>query len=58
MLEVSQLRVLDFGPYDFVLNPGDCLVIAGPSGSGKSVLLRALADLNISSGSVKLDGIA
>ncbi len=58
MLKVAELRVLDFGPYEISLNPGECLVVAGPSGSGKSVLLRALADLNISSGTVMLDDVA
>lgn len=56
MFETRNLRALDFGPYDFSLEPGECLVISGPSGSGKSVLLRALADLSESDGQVLLDG--
>ena len=40
----------------FELNGGDCVAVSGPSGSGKSLLLRALADLDPHSGSVTLDG--
>jgi len=57
MFETRNLHVLNFGPYDFSLEAGECLVISGPSGSGKSVLLRALADLNQSDGEVLLDGV-
>ncbi len=55
MFEARNLHALDFGPYNFTLHPGECLVVTGPSGSGKSVLLRALADLNDSEGEVILD---
>lgn len=38
------------------LDPGECLAVEGPSGSGKSRLLRAIADLDPNSGEVRLDG--
>ena len=38
------------------LPAGACATLAGPSGSGKSRLLRALADLDPSRGAVHLDG--
>jgi len=41
----------------FELRAGECLAIQGPSGVGKSLLLRAIADLDPNEGSVKLDGI-
>jgi ABC-type iron transport system FetAB ATPase subunit len=40
----------------FQVNAGECLCISGPSGSGKSLLLRALADLDVHTGQVSLAG--
>ena len=40
----------------FELRAGECIAIQGPSGVGKSVLLRAIADLDPNEGTVKLDG--
>lgn len=40
----------------FRVNAGECLCISGPSGSGKSLLLRALADLDVHAGQVSLAG--
>lgn len=34
---------------------GECVVISGPSGVGKSLLLRAIADLDVHSGMVSID---
>jgi ABC-type iron transport system FetAB ATPase subunit len=33
-------------PFDLELAPGECVTLSGPSGSGKSLLLRAIADLD------------
>ena len=44
------------GPYDFEVAAGRCAVISGPSGSGKSLLLRMIADLDPNEGEVLLDG--
>lgn len=38
----------------FCVLPGECLALSGPSGTGKSLLLRALADLDPHQGSVWL----
>lgn len=57
MLKVADLRYLDFGPFSFSVERGRCLGVSGPSGSGKSLMLRALADLDPHAGSVGLDGV-
>ena len=44
------------GPVDLAVREGECLGLTGASGSGKSRLLRALADLDPSRGQVRLDG--
>ena len=46
------------GPVSFSLDAGDCLCLSGPSGTGKSLLLRAIADLDPHEGKVWLDGNA
>jgi putative ABC transport system ATP-binding protein len=44
------------GPFDLAVDAGECIAVAGPSGSGKSLLLRMIADIDPSSGKVWLDG--
>jgi phosphate-transporting ATPase len=39
------------------LNDGDTLIISGSSGAGKTLLLRAIADLDPSEGEVEADGL-
>lgn len=56
MLVVEALSRPNLHPVSFLLHPGECVVVRGPSGSGKSLLLRALADLDPSTGRVTLDG--
>lgn len=56
MLSVSGLKRPGLEPITFTLNAGECFTISGPSGSGKSLLLRALADLDPNEGDVTLDG--
>lgn len=56
MLEVSQLRTPLIGPIDLAVGAGDCAAILGPSGSGKSLFLRALADLDPNEGIVRFEG--
>ncbi len=45
-LRARGLRHAHAGPFDLDLPPGECLAITGPSGSGKSLLLRMVADLD------------
>jgi len=43
-------------PVDLSLEPGECIALSGPSGSGKTRLLRAIVDLDPSSGDIRLNG--
>ena len=56
MLSIRNLSRPGLGPIDFGLPGGDVLAVMGPSGAGKTLLLRALADLDPSEGEVRLDG--
>ncbi len=58
MLTVTDLHVLNLAPVSLELAGGECVVLGGPSGSGKSLLLRAIADLDPARGDVRLDGTA
>jgi ABC-type iron transport system FetAB ATPase subunit len=55
-LEGVRPRVLE--PVDLAVGAGELVVLSGPSGSGKSLLLRAVADLDPHEGEVWLDGLA
>src|SRR5215471_5259479 len=55
MLTVSALTRLHIS-VSFELRDGECIALQGPSGVGKSLLLRAIADLDPNEGTVKLDG--
>ena len=57
MLTVKDLAVAGVAPFNFVLADGECIALSGASGSGKSLLLRAIADLDPNSGQVILDGV-
>lgn len=56
MLKLTGLQRLHIGPIDFVVEPGECVSVSGRSGSGKSVLLRAIADLDPHEGDMWLNG--
>lgn len=46
MLEIVNLRYLRFGPLSLTVNAGECVVLSGSSGTGKSLFLRAVSDLD------------
>ena len=46
------------GPFDLDVDIGRCAAITGPSGSGRSLFLRMVADLDPNEGEVALDGVA
>jgi phosphate-transporting ATPase len=56
MLRVRDLRTHILKPASFSLSAGECIVVRGPSGAGKTILLRAIADLDPSDGLVTLEG--
>jgi ABC-type iron transport system FetAB ATPase subunit len=58
MLEIKNLETPLFGPVSLAVERGECVAIQGPSGSGKSLLLRAVVDLDPNEGEVRLDGNA
>lgn len=58
---MSGLRLTHFStplldPFDLVLAAGECVTLSGPSGSGKSRLLRAIADLDPHQGEAWCNG--
>ncbi len=56
ILKTTDLQFGDIGPFSLSVASGECLAVAGPSGSGKSLLLRMMADLLPHAGSCWLDG--
>lgn len=55
-LEFSGLSLAVTAPLNLRVAPGECVTVSGPSGVGKTLLLRALADLDPHPGRVALDG--
>jgi putative ABC transport system ATP-binding protein len=55
-LRIVNLRSQLAGPIDLTIEAGECVAITGPSGSGKSLFLRMIADLDPNEGEVFLDG--
>jgi len=57
-LTVEALTFRDRGPYSLCIAGGECLGLVGASGAGKSLLLRAIADLDPHGGRLLLDEMA
>lgn len=57
MLSIRQLSRPGLAPFDLDLAEGECVSLSGRSGAGKTILLRAVADLDPNLGSVFLDGV-
>lgn len=58
MLSVRDLASPVLGPVSLEVAAGQCVVVMGASGAGKSLLLRAIADLDPNDGDVWLNGDA
>lgn len=56
VLSVNRLQASGIQVAGLVIDRGGCVTVAGASGSGKTLLLRAIADLDPSQGEVLLDG--
>ena len=56
MLEIAELETRHVGPVTLNVSGGECVAVLGPSGSGKSLLFRAIADLDPNEGQVLLHG--
>lgn len=57
-LRVEALHCDGLGPIHLTVAAVECVCLSGPSGAGKTRLLRALADLDPHTGSLSLDGVA
>jgi ABC-type iron transport system FetAB ATPase subunit len=55
-LQASGLASAYAGPFSLCVESGECLVVRGPSGVGKSLLLRMISDLDENTGTVALFG--
>ena len=51
-LRIEGLATALFGPVSFDIAAGECVARMGTSGAGKSLLLRAIVDLDVSTGNV------
>src|SRR5438045_8383543 len=56
VLQVRDLRTSILKRVSFTLSAAECIAVKGPSGAGKTLLLRAIADLDPNQGVVTLDG--
>lgn len=56
MLRIDNIKVPGLAPVSFSVQSGECIAMMGASGSGKTLLLRVIADLDPVSGHIFLDG--
>ncbi len=56
-LRVENLSFRNRGPYSFIVHGGQCCGLCGASGSGKTLLLRSLVDLDQHTGMISLDTV-
>ena len=56
LFELQSFSAGGLAPWDITLGAAECITLTGPSGSGKSRLLRAMADLDLHEGAALLEG--
>ncbi len=56
-LKIDSLSFHERGPFDLFIDGGECVCLSGPSGAGKTLLLRSMADLDPHEGRVFLDDL-
>ncbi len=54
-LDIKTLCYQDRGPFDLTIEASQCVGLSGLSGSGKTLMLRAIADLDAHTGHIFLD---
>lgn len=57
-LRLESFTYYNIAPLDLNVQSGECVSLSGPSGSGKSLFLRAVADLDDYGGTMYLNGEA
>ena len=57
-LRLAGLKSALAGPFDLAIAPGECVGVTGASGSGKSLFLRMICDLDPNEGEAWLDQAA
>lgn len=57
-LSITHFQTHPLGPLDLKIPAAECFALTGPSGAGKTVLLRAIADLDPHEGEAQLGGQA
>ena len=57
ILTIKDLTIAHVGPINLELKPGEIVCLSGASGSGKSLMLKAIADIIPASGSLSLGDI-
>jgi len=58
LFQVSHLSRAGLPPVSLSLSAGELVCLSGPSGVGKTLLLRALADLDVNHGELSLQGVS
>lgn len=56
-ISIRNLRYLELGPFSFTIARFETVGLSGPSGAGKTLLLRSIADLDPHEGEVFLDDV-